>query len=1215
MIIRLLRLFSVSVPFLCAQKHILHKLTGTKTLFYFLAAGLSLALVSFQPAPASASSLNSQETIIQSDANDGPSIEQTGSLQVTIQPQEAIDANAQWRVDSGIWHDSNDIVTDLAVGSHTIEYKQTCGWNEPPGETIGIYDSQMTLTTGTYTLQRGSLKIMIFPIDANDAGAQARIDGGPWRDNDYTEPNLLVCRPYTVEFKPIPDWKTPDTKILQVYDEQTTIAAGLYIPTGSLQITILPPEANDAGAQWRVDGGTWHDSNDIETELTTGSHTLEYKTIFGFSEPNSETVQINHGLTTTATGTYLRQFSSLQVIISPQAAVDQGAQWRVDGRAWHDSNDTEPNLAVAFHTVEYKPITNWNEPNSETLLVNYGPTTIISGTYIQTGSLQVTISPPQAIDNGAQWRIDGGPWHDSNDTQTNLAIGMHTIEYKQISNWNEPNSQTVQINFGQTTSASGTYLQSGSLQVTIYQPEAIDANDANNAGAQWRVDDGPWHDSNDIITNLLVGSHIVEYKPIYGWNEPNNQTVQINHAQITTATGTYIRQRGSLQVTILPQEPVAAGAQWRVDGGIWHDSNDTEPNLAVGLHTVEYKQITNWIEPNNHTVQIDYLQTTTISKAYIRAGAVQITISPPEVVDAGAKWRVDSGPWRNSNSISRPLPVGQHTVDYKPLFNWNEPNSHTVQINYGQTTTTTGTYIRQFGSLQVTISPTEAIVAGAMWRVDGGTWRDSNDIEIDLNLGFHTVEYKSAGSAWMVPANEYVQIIYNQTAITTVTYIKRTPSGAPPLLWQTTFGGSDWDFGESVYQTSDGGYITVGNTYSDTTFDYDIYLIKSEPNGALQWQKTFGGSDWDRAYSVQQTSDAGYIIAGSTYSVGNGESDVYLLKLDSSGNKDWDKYFGGAYWDEGYSVQETSDGGFIVVGLTYSSGAGEYDVYLIKTQSNGNKQYEKTFGGTGDENAWSVRQTSDGGYIIVGYTESFGAGGRDVYMIKTDSATVLQWQKTFDRSNDDIGYSVQQTPDGGYIIAGYTSDFCPFQGTYINEMYLIKTEPNGTLMWENTYPGSLDFCSGDEIAYSAQQTSDGGYIITGETQSYGLGNGNIYLVKTDPIGNMLWQKVIGDTALDYAMAVQQTTDDGFIIAGTTYSPVSMDYDMYLAKICPDGTSAADFNCDGIVFFEDLEILLSQWLLPPTSPSADIYPETGDGLVNGFDFKVLAHDWLLETITP
>jgi hypothetical protein len=1292
-------------------------------------------------------------------------VREKGSLQVTIFPPEANDANARWRVDGGPWHDSNDIVTNLIEGMHTIDFKPISNWKEPNSQTVQINDDQTTITSGTY-LQAGSLQVTISPQEAIDANAQWRVDGGTWRDSNDIETNLVVGS-HTVEFKPLPDFNEPNSQTVQINFAQTTSTSGTYIPTGSLRVIISPEAAIDANAQWRVDGGPWHDSNDIETDLVVGSHTVEFKPVFGFYEPNSQTVQINYAQTTTTIASYVHQLGSLQVIILPQAAIDANAQWRVDGGTWHDSNDIEPNLTVGLHTVEYKPITNWNEPNNETLMINYGLTTTTSGTYIQAGYVQVTILPQEAIVDGAQWRADGGLWHDSNDIETNLAIGMHTVEYKQISGWTEPNSETLLVNFAQTTNTSGTYVQSGSLMVTIspqeaidanaqwridgglwqdsndlltdvvigyhtvefkhvfgftepnsqtvqinqgeltttsgtyirqfgslqvtilpteandanaqwridggpwrdsndivdlavgsyiveykpvpdwnepnsetvqinqsqttsitgtyvpigslkviiLQPEALDPNDANNAGAQWRIDGGPWHDSNEIQTGIPVGSHTVEYKPIYGWNEPNSQTVQIEHAQMTTTTGTYIRQRGSLMVTILPQEANDANAQWRVDENPWRDSNDTEPNLTVGLHSVTYKPITNWIEPNSHTVQIDYLQTTAISKTYIRSGAVQVTILPQEAIVAGAQWRIDGGPWRNSNAISRPLPVGPHTVDYKPLPNWNEPNSQTVQINHAQVTPATGTYIFNSGSLQVIILPPEANDAGAQWSVDGGPWHDSYDTEPNLTVGLHTIEFKAAGNAFFVPANKSVLIFNNQTKTYTITYIKRTPTGSPPIQWQTSFGGSDWENGESVQQTTDGGYILVGHTFSNYTFDYDIVLTKTYPDGSIHWQKFFGGDDWDLAYSVKQTSDGGYIVAGYTYSYGNGESDVYLLKVSSNGSKMWDKYFGGDFWDEGYSVQQTSDGGFVVVGLTNSFGAGEYDVYLIKTRSNGGLEFEQTFGGTGDDHAWSVQQTSDNGYIIAGYTESLGVGMRDIYVLKLDPGTELQWQKTYDGTNDDVGYSIQQTADGGYIIAGFISYWCPNYASYQKDIALIKTDQFGNEQWSKTYPGSDDFCSGDDIGYSVKQTSDGGYIIAGETRSYGQGFADIYMIKTDPNGQIEWQKAMGDIEWDYGTSVQQTSDDGFIVAGTTYSPVSMGYDMYLAKICPNGTSSADFNCDGIVYFEDIQIMADQWLQFPSIPSADIDSEFGDGFVDLFDFSILAYDWLLETPVP
>jgi len=314
------------------------------------------------------------------------------------------------------------------------------------------------------------------------------------------------------------------------------------------------------------------------------------------------------------------------------------------------------------------------------------------------------------------------------------------------------------------------------------------------------------------------------------------------------------------------------------------------------------------------------------------------------------------------------------------------------------------------------------------------------------------------------------------------------------------------------------------------------------PMSATSFAKTYGGTNYDGAFSVQHTSDGGYILAGWTDSFGAGDWDIFLIKTDANGNIIWAKTYGGTYTDGAYSVQQISDGGYIVAGLTASFGTGYGDIFLIKTDANGNIIWAKTYGGTGWDGAYSVQQTSDGGYIVAGWTTSFGAGGRDFFLIKTDANGNIIWAKTYGGTNDDNAYSVQQTSDGGYIVAGMTWSF----GAGDWDIFLIKTDANGNIIWAKTYGGT-----DDEEAYSVQQTSDGGYIVAGWTTSFGAGGYDIFLIKTDASGNIIWAKTYGGTSYDNARSVQQTSDGGYIVAGYTAS-FGAGGDIFLIKTDENG---------------------------------------------------------------
>jgi hypothetical protein len=351
-----------------------------------------------------------------------------------------------------------------------------------------------------------------------------------------------------------------------------------------------------------------------------------------------------------------------------------------------------------------------------------------------------------------------------------------------------------------------------------------------------------------------------------------------------------------------------------------------------------------------------------------------------------------------------------------------------------------------------------------------------------------------------------------------------------------TYGGEDYDYANSVRQTSDGGYIVAGYEYD--TWGDDAFLIKTDANGNIIWAKTYGGTGWDEANSVQQTSDGGYIVAGWTRSFGAGRNDIFLIKTDASGNVQWAKTYGGTSSDYANSVKQTSDGGYIVAGETESFGAGRNDIFLIKTDASGNVQWAKTYGGTRYDWPSSVQQTSDGGYIVAGGTYSFGAGNYDIILIKTDASGNIIWAKTYGGTDDDIASSVQQTSDGGYIVAGRTYSF----GAGWGDIFLIKTDANGNIIWAKTYGGTSS-----DYANSVKQTSDGGCIVAGGTWSFGAGYRDIFLIKTDAKGNVIWAKTYGGTSSDYANSVQQTSDGGYIVAGWTYSFGAGNYDIFLIK--------------------------------------------------------------------
>lgn len=384
------------------------------------------------------------------------------------------------------------------------------------------------------------------------------------------------------------------------------------------------------------------------------------------------------------------------------------------------------------------------------------------------------------------------------------------------------------------------------------------------------------------------------------------------------------------------------------------------------------------------------------------------------------------------------------------------------------------------------------------------------------------------------------------------------------VIWQKNSGASGGDeYAYSIQQTTDGGYIIAGDANTDDgdvsglKGGYDFWVVKTDATGTIQWQKTLGGSGDDYGYAIQQTTDGGYIVTGETYSTdgdatGNhGLDDAFVIKLDALGNKQWSKVYGGTNIDYFNAIQQTTDGGYIATGSTYSNNGdvsgnhGNNDYWVVKLNSSGVIQWQKCLGGTGYDYAYSIKTTSDGGYIVAGDVSSNDgdvtgnhSASYDYWIVKLDGSGTIQWQKTYGGTAEDDCRYIQQTADGGYIATGFSlsvnGDLTGNHGIW--DYWVIKISATGTLQWQKSLGGSSN-----DYSYSIKPATGGGYIVAGRTNS---NNGDVsgnhgdydyWILKLDSTGTVQWKKILGGTLYDIGRDVQQTSDGGYVVIGSTTS--------------------------------------------------------------------------------
>jgi len=388
---------------------------------------------------------------------------------------------------------------------------------------------------------------------------------------------------------------------------------------------------------------------------------------------------------------------------------------------------------------------------------------------------------------------------------------------------------------------------------------------------------------------------------------------------------------------------------------------------------------------------------------------------------------------------------------------------------------------------------------------------------------------------------------------------------APAVQWQKSLGGSGNDQASSVQQTSDGGYIVAGwsnSNDSEVAGNHganDYWVVKLNNLGTIEWQKSLGGSLSDYAYAIQQTADSGYIVSGwsssndGEVSGNHGNADYWVLKLDDTGAIQWQKSLGGSNVDIARAIRQTSDGGYIVAGGSQSddgevSGShGMDDYWVVKLNDTGGIQWQKSLGGSLGDGAETIQQTSDGGYIVAGESQSDDGevsgnhGNFDAWIVKLNDTGAIQWQKSLGGSQFENAYSILQTSDSGYIFASASEsndgDVTGHHGdSTAPDYWIVKLNDTGAILWQKSLGGS-----GYDNPTSIRQTSDGGYVIAGSSNSTdgdvsgNHGNADYWIVKLDDTGAIQWQKSFGGSNQDVAASIEQTSDSGYIVAGYSNS--------------------------------------------------------------------------------
>lgn len=373
------------------------------------------------------------------------------------------------------------------------------------------------------------------------------------------------------------------------------------------------------------------------------------------------------------------------------------------------------------------------------------------------------------------------------------------------------------------------------------------------------------------------------------------------------------------------------------------------------------------------------------------------------------------------------------------------------------------------------------------------------------------------------------------------------------IEWSKTYGGENSDGGRQVVPLKDGGYLVCGYTYSTSNGYSDILLIKTDEEGNQLWSQNYGDAGWEYAWGACETPEGDFLAIGQA-STNEQQKDFILIKTDADGNEIWTKTYGGDSLDVGRSVMVDSDGNYLLCGYTESFGYGANNIYVIKTDPDGNELWANFYGGSKSDMGRKIIETSDNNYLILGSTGSFGAGNRDVYLIKTDTDGNIIWSETYGTSGYQDAFDVVETESGDFYIAGHSD----LHGIDFLEAYVVKTNQDGDKIWTATYEGSTNYY---DYAKGIAETDDGNFMICGAVKNRTSRKNDVFLFMIDQDGTVLWEEEYGSEGSEWASSVLKTDEGDFVIAGHTESEGEGKFDVYMFKVSNPLTQTGEILID------------------------------------------------------